>query len=161
MTALLEFADGVAASLTYSGYDRFDTDEFHGWIGEDGAPREPAHGNRRRANRAYRTPADELRARTERGFAGSGVVAPGAAMHDPHFGFVVASCERADLRPSPHGVLVYDDDGVRELPAPPARVYPNRDRVIDEFYEALALLQSARERRIITLNDEEHGYALG
>jgi phthalate 4,5-cis-dihydrodiol dehydrogenase len=181
MTALLEFSDGVAASLTYNGYDHFDTDEFHDWVGEDGAPRTPAHGRRRAAIRAYETPADEIRGRTARGFAGSGVVRPAATMHDPHFGLLVVSCEHADLRPSPDGVLVYDDDGVRELPAPKARAYPNKDGVIDEFYDAivggvaplhdgawgtatmaaaLALLQSARERRIVTLTAEDAAHVV-
>jgi phthalate 4,5-cis-dihydrodiol dehydrogenase len=180
MTALLEFDDGVAASITYSGYDRFDTDEFHAWVDEGGEPKTPAYGRRRRASRAYATPADEARGRAARGFAGSGMVPPGAARHHPHFGLVIVSCERADLRPSPDGVLIYDDDGVREVLAPRARAYPNKDGVIDEFYAAiaggdaplhdgrwgtatmaavLALLQSARERRVIALNDEVSAHA--
>jgi phthalate 4,5-cis-dihydrodiol dehydrogenase len=102
-------------------------------------------------------------------------------MHHPHFGFVIVSCEGADLRPSPDGVLVYDENGVRELIAPPPRVYPNKDGVIDEFYDAIVsgepplhdgrwgtdtmaaaigLLQSARERRVITLASEDRPHAL-
>ena len=34
--ALLTFANGAFASLTYSGYGNFDSDEFQGWIGEMG-----------------------------------------------------------------------------------------------------------------------------
>jgi phthalate 4,5-cis-dihydrodiol dehydrogenase len=180
MTALLEFADGVAASLTYSGYDHFDTDEFHAWIDEGGAPASPAHGRQRRANRAYASPADEARGRTARGFVGQGIARSSGPMHHPHFGLLIVSCEGADLRPSPDGVLVYDDDGVHELTAPPARAYPNKDGVIDEFYDAIvsgepplhdgrwgtdtmaaaiALLQSARERRIIALTGEDVPHA--
>ena len=47
--AFLEFADGVPATLVYSGYDFFDTDELHFWISERGSPKEPAHGAARRA----------------------------------------------------------------------------------------------------------------
>ena len=93
-------------------------------------------------------------------------------MHHPHFGLLIASCERADLRPSPKGVYVYDEDGVRELIAPDARAYPNKDGVIDELYDAivsgnpplhdgrwgtdsmaasLALLKSSKERRPVDL----------
>src|SRR6202044_554585 len=43
-TAFLEFANGVAASLVYSGYDFFDSDELHFWVSERGSPKEPAHG---------------------------------------------------------------------------------------------------------------------
>jgi phthalate 4,5-cis-dihydrodiol dehydrogenase len=32
----LQFADGSAASMVFSGYDRFDSDEFHFWIDEAG-----------------------------------------------------------------------------------------------------------------------------
>ncbi len=59
-------------------------------------------------------------------------------MHHPHFGLLLVSCEKADLRPSPDGVLVYDENGVHELIAPPARTYPNKDGVIDELYDAIA-----------------------
>jgi len=172
MTALLQFRDGVVASLTYSGYDHFDTDEFHDWVGEGGAPRKPSHGQQRRALRAFETPADEARGRTASGFSGTGAIRSTSPMHHPHFGLLIVSCENADLRPSPKGVLVYDEAGVRELLAPDARAYPNKDGVIDELYDAivsgnpplhngrwgidtmaasLALLKSSQERRPVTL----------
>lgn len=172
MTALLRFTDGVAASLTYSGYDHFDTDEFHGWISELGNERQPVHGDLRREIRRFASPEDEARGRTASGFAGQGVLKLAGAMHHPHFGFLLVSCENADLRPSPDGVLVYDNDGVHEVSAPPARSYPNKDGVIDEFYDAIvsgkaplhdghwgtdtmaatiALMRSARERNLISL----------
>ena len=37
-TALLTFANGGSASIVYSGYDRFDSDELHDWVGELGQP---------------------------------------------------------------------------------------------------------------------------
>ncbi len=181
MTALLQFTDGVAASLTYSGYDHFDTDEFHDWVSEGGSVKTPAYGAQRRALRAFATPADEARGRTASGFAGQGIARPRGPMHHPHFGLLIVSCDDADLRPSPDGVLVYDNDGVREVLAPPARTYPNKDGVIDEFFDAIvsgepplhdgrwgtattaaaiALLQSARERRVITLANEDRPHAL-
>ena len=180
LTALLQFADGVAASLTYSGYDRFDTDEFHDWVSEGGSEKMPAYGDVRRALRAFATPDDEARGRTASGFAGRGIARPSGPMHHPHFGLLIVSCEGADLRPSPDGVLVYDEGGIREVLAPPARTYPNKDGVIDELYDAvvsgepplhdgrwgtntmiaaLGLLQSGRERRVITLTNEVRPHA--
>ena len=44
--ALLQFDNGAAASLVYSGYDHFDSDEWHFGIGERGAPKQIAHGAR-------------------------------------------------------------------------------------------------------------------
>jgi phthalate 4,5-cis-dihydrodiol dehydrogenase len=172
MTALLRFSDGVPASLTYSGYDHFDTDEFHDWVAESGAPRKAAHGQQRRALREFTTPEAEAQGRAASGFSGKGVARSSGPMHHPHFGLLIVSCEGADLRPSPGGVLVYDEDGVREVLAPDARAYPNKDGVIDELYDAIvsgtpplhdgqwgtdtmaasiALLQSAEERRPIFL----------
>ncbi len=48
-TVLLEFEDGAAASLVYSGYDGFDSDELHGWVSEGGYPKQPGHGGARHA----------------------------------------------------------------------------------------------------------------
>ncbi|MDB5070529.1 MAG: hypothetical protein JWM87_1640 [Candidatus Eremiobacteraeota bacterium] len=187
MTALLEFEDGVAASLTYSGYDHFDSDELNGWIGELGDERNAGnHGASRRALRALRgADADgeaggeaaahaESRIKAASGFAGRGMMRlAGGTAHQPHFGFLLVSCDGGDMRASPDGVLVYGEDGVRELPLPPGRAYPNKDRVLDELYDAvahgvaplhdgawgtetvaatLALLRSARDRREIVLD---------
>ncbi len=46
-SARILFQNGAFASLTYSGYGRFDTDEFNGWIGETGGKKDPtAFGQR-------------------------------------------------------------------------------------------------------------------
>ncbi len=137
LAAFLTYEDGVVAQLTYSGYDHFDTDELTGWIGESGEEKQPGrHGAALRALRAVTDPAAERQLRTASGYAGSGAVRSDGRMHEPHFGLLIASCERADLRPAPDGVRIYADDGMREVAAPPARVYPNKDAVIDELYEA-------------------------
>ena len=47
-TALLSFDDGVFASLTYSGYGRFDSDQWQGWIGELGYAKDPGDYGRAR-----------------------------------------------------------------------------------------------------------------
>ncbi|HEY0395123.1 MAG TPA: Gfo/Idh/MocA family oxidoreductase [Candidatus Elarobacter sp.] len=180
MTALLEFEDGVAASLTYSGYDHFDSDELHWWTGELGnAKSRDAYAAARRALRAAgRDPEAESRMKAASGFAGRGATRlAGGVAHQPHFGFLLVSCERGDMRPSRDGVLVYGDDGVRELPLPAGRAYPNKSGVLDELYDAvahgvapvhdgawgtetvavaLALLRSARERREIALGSVVH-----
>ncbi len=57
--------------------------------------------------------------------------------HEQHFGFLLASCERADLRPSADGVLIYSDEGLTQIDVPRGRAYPNKDAVIDEFYDAI------------------------
>lgn len=175
LAAFITFTDGAVAQLTYSGYDHFDSDELHFWVGEGGEEKaQDRHGAVRRALRAAATPEDERRMRTASGYAGVGTARGANATHEQHFGFLLASCERADLRPARDGVLIYGDEGVRELPVPRGRVYPNKDAVIDELYAAaiegvppvhdarwgtttiaiaLALVASARDGREVTLEE--------
>ena len=49
-SCLLGFDSGAFATLIYSGYAHFDSDEFMGWIGEMGQRKDPsAYGAARRA----------------------------------------------------------------------------------------------------------------
>jgi phthalate 4,5-cis-dihydrodiol dehydrogenase len=173
MSAFLEFEGGASASLIYSGYDRFDIGEFHQWITPGGAVKRPAHGAARRAL-SQGGSADEAALKSDAGFAGKGMPKrPDGPVHQPHFGVLIVSCERADMRTSADGVFVYDEDGEREIRLPAGRAYPNRDAVADDFYEAvvggrkplqdaewgmdtvaamLALVRSAGERREIAMD---------
>lgn len=111
--AHLRFAGGGAASLTYNGHGRFDTDAWMGWVGETGADRPPE------ARAARRIPADETAAKAARAYGNGPVGAPpDAPAHHEHFGVVVLSCERADLRPTADGVWVHDTEGARFLTTP-------------------------------------------
>jgi phthalate 4,5-cis-dihydrodiol dehydrogenase len=168
----LEFDNGAAASLVYSGYDFFDSDEWHGWISERGSPKRSQHGAARRALAAGG--ADETRLRTER-FAYGSDAAPGSPPHQPHFGLMIVTCARGEMRASADGLLRYDENGVREVALPRGPAMPGRAEVLDDMIAAirsgrapvhdgrwgkatvevaLALLQSARERREISLSHQ-------
>lgn len=139
--AMLSFADGAAASLVYSGYDRFDSDELHGWIGESGQPKIANHGSTRRALAAMHTSGEEAQARSQRyGYGGDRKWGPqpGQRWHQPHFGTLIVSCEKADMRQSADGVLLYSADGVREIEVPFINDRPGRSDVLDELYGAVA-----------------------
>jgi phthalate 4,5-cis-dihydrodiol dehydrogenase len=138
-TAQIKFEGGSFASLTYSGYAHFDTDEFMGWRGELGQKRDAdaSHGRARQTLRKAATPADEIAMKNARAYGSAGRDAfriETEATHN-HFGLVVVSCERADLRPLPHGVMVYGDDArqLEELPLPSIP----RAEVVDELYAAV------------------------
>lgn len=136
--AHIRFASGAVANLTYSGYGHFDTDEFADWWSELGQKRDPvSYGAARRALAGATTPEAEEALKTKRGYGPSGVDAfrLGGEIAHNHFGLVIASCERADLRPGPRGVAVYADDE-RRFEALPAPVVP-RAEVIDELYAAV------------------------
>ena len=138
-SAQIKFGDGSFASLTYSGYAHFDTDEFMGWRGELGAQRdaEASYGRARLNLRSALNAVDEIAMKNARayGLVGRDAFPVDANATHNHFGLVVASCERSDLRPLPHGVMVYGDDAkhLEEIPAP---TIP-RSEVVDELYAAV------------------------
>ena len=55
--------------------------------------------------------------------------------HHEHFGLLIVSCDKADLRPLPTGVMIYADSE-RRLEALPPTEAP-RAGVIDELYDAV------------------------
>jgi len=179
--ALLTFDDGAFASLLYSGYAHFDGDELCGGIGELGTPKDASqYGSARRNLKRAANADQETALKHARNYGGAAypkqTAAPspagdtGDARWHQHFGWVLVSCERADLRPLPTGVMVYGDTEARLDPLPRPEV--PRAEVVDELYDAivngraplhsgkwamaslevcLAILQSAREQREITL----------
>jgi phthalate 4,5-cis-dihydrodiol dehydrogenase len=165
-SALLTFEDGALASLTYSGYAHFDSDEFQNWFGEMGQQKTPGAAKQR----SVADPAEETALKNARNYGGEAWQPPGQASAHQHFGTVIVSCERADLRPMPEGVMIYDDGTPRLERLPPPQV--TRAEVIDELYAAvvhgrkplhdgrwamatlevcLAMLKSSRKGREITL----------
>jgi phthalate 4,5-cis-dihydrodiol dehydrogenase len=137
--AQIAFDDGAFASLIYSGYGRFDTDEFMGWLGELGHQRDPdIYGSSRALLRTVRTAEQEERLKNQRAYgpAGKEAFQNGRLSHN-HFGPIIVSCELADLRPLPQGVFIYADDDRRmeKLPAPDVP----RSEVIDELYASVVL----------------------
>jgi phthalate 4,5-cis-dihydrodiol dehydrogenase len=171
--ALVDFAGGAFASLTYSGYAHFDSDEWMGWRSELGADKDPdKYGE---ARRALAGAADEAGLKSARTYGSA--EPPRARRHHEHFGPLIVSCDGADLRLTPDGVQVYGDRN-REFFAAPSEPYP-RAAVTDTIVAAvrnntaplqsgawglaslevcLAILVSARERRPVTL---EHQIPVG
>jgi phthalate 4,5-cis-dihydrodiol dehydrogenase len=131
-TALLQFDNGVAASLVYSGYDYFDSDEWHFGINERGAAKTIDHGGARRA--LSKNP-DETRARIETFAYGSSKAA--LPSHQPHFGITIATCERAELRASADGLIQYDIRGAVEREIDRGIGISGRDVVLDDMIVAL------------------------
>lgn len=166
-SALLTFEDGAFASLTYGGYGNFDSDEFQGWVGEMGQAKSPYA----REPRSFASVADETAFKTARNYGGASYQpATAENLAHQHFGTIVVSCEDADLRPTPNGVMIYQNGAARLDPLPPPAV--PRAEVIDELYAAvangtpplhggawamatlevcLAMLQSSREGRDVAL----------
>ena len=138
-SALLEFEGGAFASATYSGYGHYDSDELFGNIGEMGQAKNPNdYGTARQRLRGTASSAEEAALKAARNYGGSlytaGTALPQGLQHQ-HFGQLIVSCEKADLRPGPTGIGIYADGEktFEPLPAPPVP----RQEVIDELFAAV------------------------
>ena len=142
--ALLWFGGGAFASLTYSGYGRFDSDEWTQWIGEMGQPKDPAaYGLARKRLREIPDARQEAALKNDSTYGGPSYRPAEAApvAHYQHFGPLIVSCDAADLRPVPDGVWVYGDHEKRHERLPEPSV--PRAEVVDELHAALRCNQPA------------------
>lgn len=108
--ALLGFENGACASLTFSAYDFFDSDEFHHWIAEGGNAKPPDRQGSTRA--AFRSRQEDRSAHGQLAFGQRAL--PDAQPFLPHFGVLIATCERGDVRLSPNGLIVHGLEGTTE-----------------------------------------------
>ncbi|MBN8816498.1 MAG: Gfo/Idh/MocA family oxidoreductase [Sphingomonas sp.] len=141
MMSLLELEGGIYATLVYSGYDHFDSDELHGWIGEGGQTKEPRHGKTRAQLRSVADPADEAAMRGKVYSYGGSLWKQlgfrGDRSDHPHFGMAIVTCERGDIRPVPGGAMVYGDGGPEFVKLDPPRAGGGRSEVLDELCAAV------------------------
>ncbi len=169
--ALLTFDNGAFASLTYSGYGNFDSDEFQGWIGEVGQKKTPYAGPPRHR---FDNQQDEVAFKNARNYGGPDFrPSAGQDLAHQNFGTLLVSCEHADLRALPNGVMVYQNGSAQLDPLPMPKI--PRVEVIDELYDAvvmgqpplhdgawamatlevlLAILESSREKSDVRLSHQ-------
>lgn len=143
-SALLRFESGAFANMTYSGYAHFDCDEWMEGLGEPGVATDAnSYGRaRKRLSTIAASPENEATAKAARNYGGPAYVpGPMPTAHE-HFGPIVVSCDRADLRLTPTGVWVYSDATREFVPTPFSNV-PRRE-VIDEVWAALREGANAR-----------------
>ena len=157
-SALLKFESGAFANLTYNGYGHFDSDVWMDHVGEIGNAK-PASESAKRYGTALKrlattnTSDQESQLKAARNYGGS-LYQPTAQNEDAyqHFGPVLVSCEKADLRLTPKGLWMHgpEHETFEALP-PPA--YPRKE-VIDELWGALreekSLLHSGTWARATT-----------
>ncbi len=171
-SALLQFENGVTATLIYDGYGYFDDREL---IEGDifGGDRQLGPGQRlRKARQEGKLNKDSSRSglafEIERGDGDAG-----QRPRQPFFGFTLVSCERGAIRQSSDGVFIYDENGRTEVPCP---IWEGPLRVeLEDFYEAvtedrpvphdgkwgkatlevcLAIIQSSRDGREAVLSHQ-------
>jgi phthalate 4,5-cis-dihydrodiol dehydrogenase len=176
-SALLEFDDGIFATIVYSAYGYFMASEL--FQPETGGPRAPGLEGRVQARHQIVSGArDETAAKEERivssqrpGSAEGNQLRGSGYLSD--LGLLVVSCEHGDMRQSPEGIYIYADDGTTELPLTETRRAHSAE--IDELYDALvdgkpllhggrwglatlevsiAIMQSAKEHRDISMQHQ-------
>ena len=157
-SALLKFESGAFANLTYNGYGHFDSDVWMDHVGEIGNAKPASesakrYGTARKRLATTNTYNQESQLKAARNYGGS-LYQPTAQNEDAyqHFGPVLVSCEKADLRLTPKGLWMYgpEHETFEALPTP---IYPRKE-VIDELWGALregkSLLHSGTWARATT-----------
>jgi predicted dehydrogenase len=139
---LLQFEGDLAASLTYSGYAYLDSGELTWWLDEDGRPKDK---NRHRKGRAFFRSLGKGRAREQAlekalnarrfGDDTSFRVPSRAGRKQPFFGLTIVTCEKGDIRQSPNGLYIYDENGRHEIKLTGG--VSAREAEIAEFFTAI------------------------
>jgi phthalate 4,5-cis-dihydrodiol dehydrogenase len=177
-SAYLEFEDGTPATISYSGYGYFNTSDLVWGIGDRMYTEDEAVQVRKQLrNKTLDVAAqkENLREQTRLGNdrpAGERAGVRRAATGN-WFGITLVSCERGTIRQSPDGLLIYDDEGHREVPVTGEGASGNAE--LRELHAAItqgtplthdgrwgmatlevcvSILQSARERREIMLTHQ-------
>ena len=133
-TATIRFEGGAFASLSYSGYGRFDSDVWQDWVGELGQPKNPHDYGRARAALSHVNSLEQEAVLKEKRTYNSSNKGLHKAQFHEHFGPLVVFGEHADLRISPKGVHIYSDS--REDFIATELVVP-RDGVITGLWDAI------------------------
>lgn len=176
-TAFVDFEDGAVATLTYSGYDHFNSADLASGRAKDAG----SYGATRRALRIAESPEDEITMRVNTGYGGErpvnqqGATQGAQSLLQVELGSFLVTCEGADLRMLSAGVGAYTTEGFKLVQPEPWRGVQGRGAVIDEVYYAvtegrsvvhdgrwakatmevcLAMLESARTRREVMLEHQ-------
>ncbi len=136
-SALLQFASGAFASLTYSGYAHFDSDALLDWHGELGQRKNPGDYGAARKRLAASSPEQEAAAKAARNYGGAAYQPPtlSSPSAHQHFGHLLVGCERGDLRVMHDRIECYGHDALHTewLAAPTVP----RQEVVGELWATL------------------------
>ena len=180
--AFMDFEDGTAATMAYSAYGYFDTNEFSWGYGLQGFPA-PVDLNTRTHQRfrAFGGREAEMAFKDSARFGNARIRAAGddpAAKRHAFFGITLVTCEDGDIRQTPEGLRIYGRDGIRDIPvsAGPGYLHRYTTTEINLMLDALdhdrplashdgtwgratlevclGILESTRERREVQLHHQ-------
>jgi phthalate 4,5-cis-dihydrodiol dehydrogenase len=143
--AYLEFEDRVAATAVYSGYDHFNSREFTFGVGAEGQRVEPSeHAQARKRLRQLESQEAEAALKRSQRYGGTRRTTqarrgPGATPgHSSEWvlgGPLIATFDRGDVRLTPGGLIIYDDEDRREVAVSPDT--DGRHGIINQVYRAI------------------------
>ena len=139
-TAMIFFANGCVASLVFGGYDGFDSDEWHYSIAEGGTQKRHVNGATRLAFENGRRSEAEAHA----GLAYGARDLPLDQPFLPHFGVLIATFEKGDVRLAPNGLTVYRANGVEDRPIERGIARAGHGDVLTELYDLVRSNVSSR-----------------
>jgi phthalate 4,5-cis-dihydrodiol dehydrogenase len=141
-STFLEFEDGTPATISYGGYGYFNTQDLAWGIGDRMYSAEQALDVRRQLREGSFNVAGAKEEQRVEARSASAPTAPGGRKPTGlSFGLHIVSCERGMLRHSQHGLLVYDDNGVREIPI------EAEESELPEIKELITAIETGREAK--------------
>ena len=134
----MSFENGAVGTAVYNGYSHFDTTELTGGINARGRVQDPTiHARILKESREFSGPEAEAAYKDSVRFGGTREGAWSqrqAEKAHEFYGLTLVSCERGDIRQSATGLVVYDDNGPRDVTFPVRS--SELDAEVDEMYAA-------------------------
>lgn len=115
--AYIEFTDGTPASVIQNSYGYFVCDDLMSWTSPEDAQKQfSQRGSARKGlKNGTRSEADYRERRVGGSLDRGRSDRVGEREWAADMGMVIVSCEHGDMRQSPDGVYVYNDEGLREI----------------------------------------------
>lgn len=141
-SAYLEFEDGTPCTIVHNGYGYFTAAELTPWSADEAVESVANHvATRKKLQSGTRDEDGDKQELRIGGSAGRGVLRTGAppAWRPGDLGIVIVSCERGDIRHSPDGLFVYDDDGIHDIDLSSLQGLGQRREELEELYAGVVL----------------------
>lgn len=133
----LEFEDGTPCTIVHNGYGYFTAAELTPWSSEEAIASVADHvATRKKLQSGTRDEDGDKQELRIGGSAGRGVLTERAApkWRPGDLGIVIVSCEHGDMRHSPDGLFVYDDEGMHDIDLSSLQGPGQRREELEELY---------------------------
>ena len=130
-SAMIFFDNGCVASLVFSAYDGFDSDVWHYDVAEGGTEKVYKPGSTRLAFESRSLAESEAHAGLSFGARALQTDQP----YLPHFGVLIATFEKGDVRLAANGILIHGARGIEERSIDRGDVRAGHGDVLSDLYQ--------------------------